>query len=1156
MTASDQYGETSNTSYTVTVTDTTPPLISVPVSEVYEANATGGANIANLGVTATDPVDPNPVLTFNPAGSFFPLGRTQVVATATDAAGNISSESFTVTVVDTTPPSLMLPANVVVPANAPDGAMATLPQATATDIADPNPLVTYDHSSGFFPVGTTVVTVDATDGSGNVSSGTFDVTVQDQSPLLPSLPNLTVSATGPLGTPVTYSGTATDVTDGAIPVTFTPPSGTLFPVGTTIVTATATDAAGNAASSTFNVTIQDNETPVISPLPNITLAATGPGGAVATFAGTGFDMASGVIPLSFSPPSGSVFPIGQTTVTATATDAAGKTAQSSFVVDVENSSFPVLPMIGPITLEATGPTGAVATLSGTAQDIVDGTDPVQFSPASGSVFLLGKTTVTESATDSAGHTSTSSFVVTVEDTTPPIISALPNLVLASTGPGGATANYSATASDLVSGSVPVTFSPPSGTLFPAGTTTVTATATDAAGNVASSAFTVTVVQAPVVTGISLSQGLLTGGTTVTITGSNLTYATLVEFGTTAATNFVIDSATQITATSPAGIAGTVDVTVRTAGGTSATSSADRFTYVVFTTTTSVGTNASVYGQALTLTATVSSTDTAAGAPSGTVQFQIDGTDIGVATALVKGTASIVVPGLNAANYQVTASYSSDTVDFSGSSDSGLAQVSPAPVVLTAHANSDWLLSGQELSVVVTASTTGTLIPDGGVTFYDNGEALLSQPLAVVAEQDQAVLNTTTLPLGRNVITMGYTSADGNYVMASISPVLTEIIFPADAQVLTVDSTSSDPTVSGSLPWAVAQADASNLASVIAFASASGQTFATPQTITLEAPLDLTDAKSVAMEGPSWGVTLVGDYSQSRFPILSVAQDANLLMQGVSIGTQVPGANGDLQIVGVLDVFEPVTNLGSALSLTGGGTVGLGGQSVTSDTLTLTDGSLLDGSLSSGTRTVLSGMVGADLSGSGGLIKDGTGSVVLSGSNDYSGGTTVLAGTLIVSSSASLPAGSSLTIGAGGVFIFEPSQAGGPVAASAVPALSTAVPATSAAPATSTAIVAASVVANAPVAVSAFWVFSPSLVRPVGNLSYGPAEALSRAASDAVFKSYRSTVDRTVTPADNAQSASAWAWLAAIESAWDSSDQNKTTDSAVAALDEVLARFTP
>ena len=84
--------------------------------------------------------------------------------------------------------------------------------------------------------------------------------------------------------------------------------------------------------------------------------------------------------------------------------------------------------------------------------------------------------------------------------------------------------------------------------------------------------------APKVTGLSPTSGPTAGGTTVTITGTGFTGATTVNFGTTKATSFTVDSDTQITATSPAGT-GVVDVTVVTPGGTSATSSADKFTYI-------------------------------------------------------------------------------------------------------------------------------------------------------------------------------------------------------------------------------------------------------------------------------------------------------------------------------------------------------------------------------------------------------------------------------------------------------------------------------------------------------------------------------------------------------------------------------------------------
>ena len=92
--------------------------------------------------------------------------------------------------------------------------------------------------------------------------------------------------------------------------------------------------------------------------------------------------------------------------------------------------------------------------------------------------------------------------------------------------------------------------------------------------------------APTVTSINPTSGPTAGGTSVTITGTNLSGATAVDFGTGNAADHHRDSATSITATSPAG-SGTVDVTVTTTGGTSATSPADLFTYVPAPTVTSI-----------------------------------------------------------------------------------------------------------------------------------------------------------------------------------------------------------------------------------------------------------------------------------------------------------------------------------------------------------------------------------------------------------------------------------------------------------------------------------------------------------------------------------------------------------------------------------------
>jgi hypothetical protein len=107
---------------------------------------------------------------------------------------------------------------------------------------------------------------------------------------------------------------------------------------------------------------------------------------------------------------------------------------------------------------------------------------------------------------------------------------------------------------------------------------------------------------PVLTGISPAIGLVTGGATVTITGTGLTAATSVNFGDTPAASFTVISDTSITAIAPAG-SGTVDVTVTTPGGTSAPSPADQFSYQQVQTILFTPPATGVAGTSVTLTAT-------------------------------------------------------------------------------------------------------------------------------------------------------------------------------------------------------------------------------------------------------------------------------------------------------------------------------------------------------------------------------------------------------------------------------------------------------------------------------------------------------------------------------------------------------------------------
>ncbi|HYC39247.1 MAG TPA: HYR domain-containing protein, partial [Chitinophagaceae bacterium] len=147
--------------------------------------------------------------------------------------------------------------------------------------------------------------------------------------------NMTVNADpGQCGAVVNFPTATTNGQCG--PVTMTPASGSFFPVGTTQVRANTF----SGPTCTFNITVVDNQPPSITCPANI-VRNNDPGvcGAVVTFAATASDNCPGVT-VSYSPASGSTFPVGTTTVTATARDAAGNTATCTFTVTVNDTEPP------------------------------------------------------------------------------------------------------------------------------------------------------------------------------------------------------------------------------------------------------------------------------------------------------------------------------------------------------------------------------------------------------------------------------------------------------------------------------------------------------------------------------------------------------------------------------------------------------------------------------------------------------------------------------------------------------------------------------------------------------------------------------------------------------------------------------------------------
>jgi hypothetical protein len=188
-------------------------------------------------------------------------------------------------------------------------------------------------------------------GPWNLSADVITLVPDNVPPVIAPLPDLTAEATGPAGAVLTYTGTATDNQDGAVPVMFDPPSGSTFPLGTSMVVALARDLTGNFGGATFDVTVVDTTPPVLSLPGDLTAEATSPQGAPVSFTGSANDLVAGAVAMNYDHAPGSVFPLGTTLVTATATDDFDNTATGTFTVTVRDTNSPDIQSLTPSRTE-------------------------------------------------------------------------------------------------------------------------------------------------------------------------------------------------------------------------------------------------------------------------------------------------------------------------------------------------------------------------------------------------------------------------------------------------------------------------------------------------------------------------------------------------------------------------------------------------------------------------------------------------------------------------------------------------------------------------------------------------------------------------------------------------------------------------------------
>ncbi len=519
-------------------TDTSPPVITVPSNIVTTATSAQG-NAISFVVSGSDTVDGVvPVGCTPPSGSVFQIGTTTVLCTATDSSLNSTQASFNITV-QPGAFSLTAPSGLVAVGEDQSAALSwnSVPAAASYTIYR-------SVSSGSFgAIATNVVGGNYTD-SGLTNGTTYNYYVSavngtgvgPVSSTVTAIPRTipppwldqdigTVGLTGSSGifatgtTSMSAAGTGVGGNGDSFHFTAQPWTGNCTVVAHFLGFGNATNNSkagimlrqsmgANAANAFMNIAGYANQY-------SFSYRSTAGGGTTGT--GTTHSALPQWLKLVLSGSavtaydSGDALAGGQTWVqTGTGNVMLSSTFYAGLAIDYSTTnalvsgtfnnfaiySPPVITVPPNVTVEATGSNGAQAAFLVSGSSNVDGMLAGISTPSSGSVFPLGTTPIMATVTDSAGDVASGTFTVTVHDTTPPAITVPSNITATATTGSGDYVTFATTALDLVSGSVPTANVPASGSFFQLGTTTINVTATDGAGNHASSTFTVTMLPMP------------------------------------------------------------------------------------------------------------------------------------------------------------------------------------------------------------------------------------------------------------------------------------------------------------------------------------------------------------------------------------------------------------------------------------------------------------------------------------------------------------------------------------------------------------------------------------------------------------------------------------------------------------------------------------
>lgn len=501
-----QADNSSSAAYRVATTPTC--TITTPADVVVDAAPGQAGAVVNYG-QATGAGNCGAVSCDFPSGSLFPLGTTFV--TCSNANQDVI-ERFTVTVNDTQTPVVTCPANFNLLETTP-GAGSALAQYPAPSVADndPNVDVSFSPPAGtVLELGTHAVTATATDISGNTASCGFEVTVvlrPGSCTITPDVANLP-TVTGQCAVSVSTIPTATDSCTGKVGATSDDPRSFDAP-GTYTINWKYTGADGTVVTQpqTVVVTAGSGALAVNGPaVVNVPITAGSPAcsveiddlGAVLNTSVTGscadIDVTRAVSPAAPD----NVFLAGVNYTVVTTVTNGTSTASVTQTLRVIDGLNPTVTAPADAAYECLSQVPAAHPSQATAADNCGAANVAVSETTNGGAGTAASPLVitrTYTATDASGRTASDAQVITVADATAPVISCPANIVVHLPPDSPAVSmpvNFAAPTATDNCGTPAVAVSRAPGSVFPAGTTTVTATADDGRGNTSSCSFTVTV----------------------------------------------------------------------------------------------------------------------------------------------------------------------------------------------------------------------------------------------------------------------------------------------------------------------------------------------------------------------------------------------------------------------------------------------------------------------------------------------------------------------------------------------------------------------------------------------------------------------------------------------------------------------------------------